>query len=290
MAILVSHLFLRGEMSEFYEGGLRGKEVNAVSLIDAVFRWCEAVLKCSVGFDTALGAISYGIGAEAIAVSRVWNGRNGTKIIVHDREPASSSRPKLNQSYSSDVLGDYLTAARKGTVWLQSVVKSEPSGELALFHSRRSMRELAIIPLEKSDNTFDFLEVHFPEPLSPMQHVLLNALAQTLGEAWGARKKGVFVANIVETCDHTRSLTKRNILRHDNPANLSRAEFRVCLFLSNGYSVQSICSELSVSRSTLQTHLRNIYAKTSTQNLPDLLYILLKKGCTASGEPLDRIA
>ena len=67
----------------------------------------------------------------------------------------------------------------------------------------------------------------------------------------------------------------QSILSHENPARLSRAEFRLCLMFSRGYSNEAAQDELAISESTLRTHLRHIYQKTGVGSHSELLYRLL---------------
>ncbi len=60
-----------------------------------------------------------------------------------------------------------------------------------------------------------------------------------------------------------------------NPANLSRAEFRVCLLLSHGLSVKGVTDELRLSEATVRSHLRSVYSKTETTGHAELLYRIL---------------
>ena len=64
------------------------------------------------------------------------------------------------------------------------------------------------------------------------------------------------------------------ILSMDNPAGLSRMEYRVCVLLSDGVALERIHQELAISRSTLRTHLRNVCAKTEFKKLDELLAVL----------------
>jgi DNA-binding NarL/FixJ family response regulator len=73
-----------------------------------------------------------------------------------------------------------------------------------------------------------------------------------------------------------RAGVNRAMLSTSNPAHLSRAEFRVCLLLSRGLSVAGVCSELSLADTTVRSHLRNIYAKSDTSSLAELIYCLIK--------------
>ncbi|SNS45060.1 helix-turn-helix transcriptional regulator [Tropicimonas sediminicola] len=249
---------------------------SAVSLIDAVFRWCKA-LKGEDTIESALAAIAKGVGAEAMTLSRVRHGSfQAAKCVTYDTLSSASPKPRLTRSFAASILSEFMSIARSGTVWLRSVVEVETDPALDLFHSRRKLQELVVIPLQTDHGFSDFVEFHFLDPLSRNQHALLNMLAETLSEAWRNRSHGVFAACALEDKRQERDFDSVDLLGHENPARLSRAEYRVCLLLSRGLPNKGICEELSISNATLRTHLRNVYAKTSTDGMPDLLYLLLK--------------
>jgi DNA-binding CsgD family transcriptional regulator len=276
----------------FFEGTGQSAGIgNAISLIDAVYRWCECVQGQEV-VDRALKAIGDSLGSEALAISRVRIGAGATtRILAYDAMPANAPLPRLQRSFAVSILSDFLASARPGTVWLRSAVEVEADPALELFHSRRNMRELAIVPLATEQSHSDFLEIHFVNPLTPGQHAVLNSLAMTLSEAWRKRSQGIFVSSVLSKEDEDdKPIYGTDLLGHRNPARLSRAEFRICLLLTRGVTLSSICDELSIARSTLRTHLRNIYAKTATENLPDLLYLLLRKPAESLAAPQRKIA
>ncbi|MEP0563848.1 MAG: helix-turn-helix transcriptional regulator, partial [Paracoccaceae bacterium] len=62
-----------------------------------------------------------------------------------------------------------------------------------------------------------------------------------------------------------------------NPANLSRAEFRVCLMLSKGLPVKGVVQELGTTEATVRSHLRSIYSKTNVHGMAELLYLILSR-------------
>ena len=67
------------------------------------------------------------------------------------------------------------------------------------------------------------------------------------------------------------------ILSADNPARLSRSEYRVCLLLRHGQSPDQMLAELGIKESTLRTHLSNLYAKTGARNLAELTFQLVSE-------------
>ena len=113
----------------------------------------------------------------------------------------------------------------------------------------------------------------------------------TLVRAWSGRKRGLVTqVQMDERIQRARANAEAQkikpeeaILGVSNPANLSRAEFRVCLLLSRGLSVKGVTDELGLSEATVRSHLRSIYAKTDTSGLPELVYRLLSGGQERGG-------
>lgn len=57
----------------------------------------------------------------------------------------------------------------------------------------------------------------------------------------------------------------------ENPARLSRAEFRVCMTLDRHGQIDAAARDLGLSESTIRSHLHGIFAKTGCPSLADLL-------------------
>ena len=62
-----------------------------------------------------------------------------------------------------------------------------------------------------------------------------------------------------------------DILGFQNPARLSRAEFRVCMLLAQGAGNAAICAALSLSESTVRAHIRTVCAKTGVADREELV-------------------
>jgi hypothetical protein len=85
-----------------------------------------------------------------------------------------------------------------------------------------------------------FLEMHFSAHRGTGQHALINMCAPTLADTWSRRKPGLMTELILKrNRPNPTALAEVPILGADNPAGLSRAEFRVCLLLSAGLSDQA---------------------------------------------------
>ena len=246
-----------------------------LGIIGAIATWCE----CLQGKDTlneALRLLAEGLNAEAIALSRSTRESYGASTsIVYDKIPQKTSAPRLDRSFARTMLGSYFASAKPGSVWFKSMVDTDHDPALLDFHARRRLTELAVVPIATSEKSLDFLEFHFAAPLGPDGYAILNMVVATLTRTWANRKPGLFTDAMLRRKAPDDTGTKAPILGCDNPAKLSRAEFRVCLLLSRGLSKQHIIDELTISRSTLRTHLRSIYLKTGTNSHSELLYKLL---------------
>ena len=244
--------------------------------IEAIALWCEC-LHGKAPLLKALEKLSDSIGADVVALSRVSRDHRGeARVLVFDGQPKTPSTPKLERSFARSVLGVYFDKAKPGTTWFKSMVDGALDPALSSFHSRRRLHDLAIIPLSSGDKTLDFIEFHFSGRNKPFHQALMNMMADTLTRTWRNRAAGLFTDSLLRV-QSARKIMQPGvpILSMDNPARLSRAEYRVCLLLSHGKTAARILDELGIGESTLRTHLRNVYAKTGTRNQSELVYQLL---------------
>ncbi len=153
----------------------------------------------------------------------------------------------------------------------------DPSSTLSGIQRARGWNEIAIIPLLQTAKHLDVLEFHFASNSSNRHQLLLNMLAGTLSDTWQRRRPGLLTEAMLARAakEEESSNALIPLLSAENPSRLSRAEFRVCLLLSQGLSNEKVVEELEISLATLRTHLRNIYAKTGALGHSDLLYKLL---------------
>lgn len=282
--------FFSGDSDVLFNGEDRNKSVafhNSnfldVNIVDATASWCEC-LSGRAPLRSGIRNINEAVGGVAIAISRIRKDIGGLgRSIFHDSHSSRNSGQCLSQSYAAVVMGPYVTKSKCGTMWFSSMLDGTIHPSLSEFQHSRGLRELVIIPIEVSDKYVDFLEFHFEQRLDADRLAKLNMLAATLVGTWSRRATGLFSEALLshrpkkETTDLTRP-----ILSVDNPARLSRCEYRVCLFLSRGLSVEAVEAEMEISRSTIRSHLRNIYQKTMCKSLSELTYKLLALGATNS--------
>ena len=259
-----------------------GPEV--VALVEGVSAWALA-LQGQMPLRRGLAALAEAFGAEAVALSRVGRAPGATaRTLVADA--AGHMSVPIDRSFAAALLGSYIARPRVGTTWHSSLTGGDGDPALARLQSRRRLAELVVVVIGIEDKAVHVLELHFAHRLGAECHGLLGALTGTLVAMWDGRATGCFSeALLAQPSSRSRaesgaqsgpgSNAAAPILSLANPARLSRAEFRLCTLLAAGLSARRARDELAISQSTLSSHLRQIYAKTGTQGLADLLYRLL---------------
>ncbi len=249
-----------------------------VTLIEGITGWSLA-LQGQVPLKRGLDSLMNGFDAEAAALVRIGRAEgSSTNLVVADPRSSTESVCPLEKSYASALLGRYMSCPKSGSVWLSSQNDTDQSTALRQFQRRRKLAELAVIIIGTEEKSVYLLELHFAQRLPSDAAAFLSVLADTLKNTWSNRAIGCFAEAALEGRKRAAApATDATILSTGNPKRLSRAEFRVCLLLSAGLSTQRIIDELGISRSTLRSHLRQIYSKTETSNLADLLYRLLAR-------------
>lgn len=259
------------------DAGNEGAEIHLVAevgLIGAVAQWCE----CLHGRDPllkSLEVLALGLGAEIVALVRyARTASSGGRTVAWDRASSDVRGGQVDCGFARSLMGPYFDVARPGSLWFRSMVDESRSSDLVEFHIARQLRELAIIPLESNTRFIDMIELHFHDRLRNHQQVSLNSLAPVLARTWQNRARGLFTESLLRLAPVTGPADRAPILSVENPARLSRAEYRVSLMLSRGMSVDQVKSELRIQESTLRTHLGNLYAKTNCTNLSELVFRL----------------
>ena len=253
-----------------------------IDLIEGVADWAVA-LKGGLPIKTGLGRLRKAFGAEAAVLSRV-SATDGTPsgLIIDDKETGSGRGIRIERSFANAVLGRYLLKPRVGSLWFSDQMNVDDCPEFRRVQTARSLRELVIIVLQVDARAVTFLEIHFRHRLAVEGRGALNSLAGTLLGMWEKRQPGTFSEFLLARPSSSGTAPKPEkdtapLLSTKNPAQLSRAEFRVCTLLSTGLSASRTREEMGISDSTLRSHLRQIYIKTSCTGMAELLYELLSR-------------
>ncbi|WP_135450056.1 helix-turn-helix transcriptional regulator [Tabrizicola caldifontis] len=254
--------------------------VAEVGLIGAVAQWCE----CLHGRDPllkSLETLGKGLGAEIVAMVRyARDGGASLRSLAWDRAIEDGNASPVDRGFARALMGPYFEASRPGSLWFRSMVETGTTSDLEEFHTARHLRELAVIPLELQSRFVDTVEFHFRDRLRNHQQLILNSLAPVLATTWQKRAQGLFTEAILRPPSKASSRDLAPILSAENPARLSRAEYRVSLLLSRGLSIEQVQTELHIRESTLRSHLSSLYAKTNCSNLGELIYRLTSSAPT----------
>lgn len=278
-------------VDRYSEYGSRSeKQVEELGLISAIASWCEFLHNKETAVS-ALKQIANALGADVVSLSRVpRQGGRDHNIIAFDKAKAHRQGPALNSSFARAVLGSYIDKPKSGSIWLKSMLEDDVDPALTIFHKNRGLTELAVVTLDVSEKSVDFIEIHFAHKLKFDDYAILNLAAQTFSRTWRNRSPGVFTERMLRHRERNNEMPiELPILSSENPARLSRAEYRVCLMLSHGRTIENAQKELGVSMPTVRTHLKNIYAKTNTSGHSELLFQLLTyKSLTPASDSLRR--
>jgi len=233
--------------------------------------------------EGGLKAVSEFVHAEAIAVSRsTFNSAAPRLVAIFDSDVVACA--PLERTYVSELLGPYLDRLKTGAIWSLSRHMAGAGEDLdpvvAGWLRRRGLKDIFVLVLESRTGHSDYLEIHLRRDASRILELRIEALGPLLVRFWANRKPGL-VADCLGHRTRQRvsggnaMISDAPLLSDHNPAGLTRSEFRVCMMVRRGLSVKSISEELSLSVTTIRTHLRSIYVKIGVSGFNELAHRLI---------------
>lgn len=284
-------------MSVVERGPLKADaSVISTKAMQAIVSWCEA-LSGRLSLSDALGELVAGLGAEAGMILRTHSSDGRPVRIATDDRAQNSAIRELKRSFADSYFGPALEGARPATVWQATAHADDATGDPALgeWQASRRYKEFVVLVLANSAQQRDHIELHFRDYLTPEIETALATMLPNMARVWAGRRVGLITRTIINHRPSAAANAPKtapvgaNILGVDNPARLSRGEFRVCLMLSRGLMVSAVAQELNLSEATVRSHLHNIYAKTGCGSLAELVFQLLNARVMPD-MPLGRIA
>ena len=271
-------MFVRASGEDFTQ--LAGSGTVSSMGMHAIVSWCEA-LGGAVSLQTALTDLLVGLGAEAGVIVRTQMAdQRPVRIALCDLARGTPTRP-LQRCFADAYFGPLIHRARAATIWQAQAHADDATGDpsLAEWQAARGMKEFLVLVLSSGTQTRDHIELHFREPLSRAIETTISCMLPDMVRVWASRRVGLITRSIINHRSNAssgfNSGSRVKILGAENPLRLSRAEFRVCLLLSNGLMVQAVAKELALSEATVRTHLRNIYSKSECNSLAELVFRLM---------------
>ena len=222
--------------------------------------------------------------AEVVHLHRVNSVTGGQRTIATvDRHAPQGARP-LIRAHGMALAGQTLSRAKPGTVWSMQELDRDATSRLepsvTTWMERRGLREAMLIPLSSASDATDVLEFYMSAPLDGPRRLALETLSLAVAEAWGRRPEGR-IARILRAApaiNANLALDRPNLhpLSQSNPLGLTAAESRICSLIQRGADLTEASKELSITDSTLRSHLRSIFAKTGVAGQVGLVRLLLE--------------
>lgn len=277
-----------------YDGPERRRsQQTPVEMLDAMADWVSALYGHG-SLQQALLRFVKLFGAEACLAIR-HSGPNGRHrpFVLAEIENSRIDADEPRRSLVRHTLGDTLHALRAGTVWTMSEAGDDlgfDAAETLRDHARAlNINDIAVVMLASYDGRADYLEFLFCHNFRRTDRLALDAMAAVLARAWAARQPGTVERLISRRRAHERDTLlggSSDIMSSDNPAGLSRSEYRICAMISEGMPARSIAEELSISEATVRSHLRSIYSKTGAAGHVGLLHRLTTKRAPMDTAPV----
>jgi len=223
--------------------------------------------------------------ADAAVLTRMNRADGKARYIARSDSQSGKVFHAPQLSCAPAILGESVFSARPGSIWKLSECDagSADGGGSRLTacvdnETASASCEVIVVPLANDVAHSDHLELHFRRP--PLAHNidLISILASTLGACWAQRSPGAVSKRLGKKRLHLVSVDRENsqlsILDVENPAGLSRSEFRICTMLKEGMTVKMIAEALAVCQATVRSHLSSIFSKTGTSSQVELLFEL----------------
>ncbi len=264
------------------------KSTHAKDSFNFVMEWTRAVNN-NGSILNAANFLMRLLNADALLIVRVSKAGWKVKHIARCCVQQGKIWPSQPQTQAELVFGDCISNAKPGSIWTLTDMMLSGAAPMSRYqyHKPEGLVEVIVVPLETTASHIDYIELHYSvSPLGPDLD-LLAVLTSTLSSGWKNRLPGAISAKSEQPRSHRLSEDSGGdyvpILDPQNPAALSRCEFRVCAMMREGMTVKLISETLSVGPATVRSHLSSIFSKTGTSNQVELLH-LLNRNAQAGGK------
>lgn len=262
---------LKGELSLYIMAACL--EVSSV--------WTEA-LQGKGDVREALSRVSALTHADFCGIARC-------KSVSEKPEPYGSYRRTSNGNpgrngadcVSFGYFGPSLFLGLEASIWSKSDVQDDQSTVQVtplIDGNGYPLQDINSIVLEKTENGITVLEMQFRNAPSMATVTAVRLMSEPLSKSWKRRLPGIAVTSGLKAIKTNGrgpdDETLTPVLSFQNPKGLSRAEFRVCVMVRNGFQVAMIADALRISAKTVRGHLSSIYSKVGVSGQFELLHLL----------------
>lgn len=257
----------------FVRRAKNAETARTATLLEFV-KWCQG----REDTQTTLRTIGAYFGAEVVGLSR-WNAEKKTLRLASTSEVGRFEHNlMLDRAYADTVCGDYIDSLKPGAAVLLSELSNDsPVADpyLANWMFKRHIRDVGIVCLGKRNRNHDLLELHFGAGAERNSSDAHEILTRSLADVYAGRREGLMLGVLIGATRRAKLVNSsingnQQLLSLANPAGLTRTEWQVCALIANGLSREGVAKELAIKLSTVQTHLRNIYAKSGFERFHQL--------------------
>ena len=224
--------------------------------------------------EASLASLAQYLGADAACLSRRDRSRSEVRVACIVDSNTDSRVPRLEQSFAAAKYGKYIDSLKLGAATLLAEVTDNEDvmdPELEKWIFKRGIRDIASICLSSEGGIRDILEFHFSKPVPNKWFLEHSTISRMLVEVFEGRRRGLMTQALLSDAGRCKKVPNgASLLDLDNPASLTRSEWKVCFLIANGLSRDGVANELSVKSATIRTHLRSIYAKTGCERFHEL--------------------
>lgn len=221
--------------------------------------------------------------ADVVHLHRVNTVDGGQRSIATvDRSAPKGARPMI-RVHGMALAGQTLSRAKPGTLWSMQELDRDAASRLEprvmAWMEERGLREAMLIPLSSTNEKTDLLEFYMFAPVDGPRRLALETLCFAVAEAWSRRPEGR-IARILRAApaiNANLAADRRSLdpLSPSNPLGFTAAELRICSMIQRGISLSETSKALSITESTLRSHLRSIFAKAGVAGQVGLVRLLV---------------
>ncbi|WP_170362152.1 helix-turn-helix transcriptional regulator [Ruegeria arenilitoris] len=258
------------------------KSAQAQNSFNFVMEWTHA-LTSKNSIPQVLYRLIKLVNADAALIARTLKVERKVKYIARCCSEEGKVWPSQPQTLVERVLGESFLTARVGSIWtLSDALVAGNTETLRHFEGNlKALGEVIVVPLDTTGGHVDHIELHFRHEPAQFELDLLAMLAPTLASGWCKRTPGSISSYLEKGRNHNLKEVSDTehvpILGPQNPAGLSRCEFRVCAMLKEGMTVKKVSEALTVCPTTVRSHLSSVFSKTGASNQVELLHLLNRK-------------
>jgi DNA-binding CsgD family transcriptional regulator len=251
--------------------------------LNVVALWMHAT-GSGAAFGDVLSVFQTLVGASGAQIVRQMRHPAQTRMIARHDQSAGKLFERPVVSFCAALFGDMSHHVKAGSLW--RLTDARPDRDILHNLEEMGLKEVCILVLNTETDFTDYFELHLSRPLPDHDLALLEILGPILAEGWKKRAPGCIEAAIAGRpfpVAQRGQEASRPLLGSNNPAGLTRSEFRICTLIQSGRLPDEISEMLGVSKSTLRSHMRAIYLKTGASGQVELVHLLHGRQSGAGG-------